>query len=390
MGMQRRRIRVGIVFSTSGPYGTIGRELRDGALLAVETANAREDATIELVPDVVDPAGSIDAYPALTERLLAAGIRHVVGCYTSSSRKEILPGIEKYDALLWYPSHYEGFECSPNVVYGGAAPNQHVLPLVNWALPRYGRRVYCIGSNYIWAWENTRILRDLVERSAGTVLRERYLPVGDTDMRGVIAEIRETRPDFVFNTLIGDSCYAFIRAYHALGAEDPGFAAIGRPVLSCTLSEPELHAIGPGEAAGHITASVYFNSIASPENHRFVAAFTARFGTGRVTSADSEAAYLTTLLLAEALEAAGSEDIAAVKHALHRCRIAAPQGAVHIDPDNNHAWLTPRIGVARPDGAFDILWEDTAPRRPDPYLASAESASSDIPALSPLRLVRCS
>ena len=119
-----------------------------------------------LEPRIIDPGGSLDAYRAATELLLGQGVRHIVGCYTSSSRKEIIPSVEKFDGLLWYPSHYEGFESCPNVIYTGATANQHVVPLANWALPRYGGRVYCAGSNYIWAWESTRIMRDLVQAAA--------------------------------------------------------------------------------------------------------------------------------------------------------------------------------------------------------------------------------
>ena len=141
-----RKVPVGVIFSTSGPYGTIGRELRDGALLGVEVANAEAAGDLILEPRTVDPGGSLDAYRTATELLLREGIRHIVGCYTSSSRKEIIPSIEKFDGLLWYPSHYEGFESCPNVIYTGATANQHVVPLATWALPRYGGRVYCAGN----------------------------------------------------------------------------------------------------------------------------------------------------------------------------------------------------------------------------------------------------
>ena len=111
------------------------------------------------------------------------GLVHVVGCYTSSSRKEVLPLFEKHDGLLWYPSHYEGFESSDNVVYTGAAPNQHIVPLAEHLLRHYGTSAYCLGSNYIWAWENNKIMREAVQSAGGTVLAERYVPVGETRLR---------------------------------------------------------------------------------------------------------------------------------------------------------------------------------------------------------------
>jgi ABC-type branched-subunit amino acid transport system substrate-binding protein len=388
------RIPIGILFSTLGPYGTIGRELRDGALLGLDMANARADGAFRLEPCVVDPGGSLDRYRAAADHLLTNGVRHIVGCYTSSSRKEIIPSLEKFDGLLWYPSHYEGFESSPNVIYTGAAPNQHVVPLANWALPRYGGRTYCIGSNYIWAWENTRIMRDLVQSGGGTILRERYLPIGSTDVRAAIREISESAPDFVFNTLIGESCYAFYRAYHELAQHDERFLPTKRPILSCSLSEPELHAIGPGVAAGHIAASVYFQSITSTENVAFVRTFRERFGGDRVTSADSEAAYMTMLLLAASLHEAKTDQLGPVKQAAYACRLSAPQGDMWVDPENNHAWLTPRIGTVTAEGSFEIQWEASTPYRPDPYLAfspKAAAVANGMPRRGgpQLRLVRC-
>lgn len=372
-------VSVGILFSTTGPYGTIGRELRDGALLGIEVANRiaeQKGHELRLAPLVIDLGGSLDAYRVSVETLLAGGTRHIIGCYTSSSRKEIIPSIEKFDGLLWYPSHYEGFESSPNVIYGGAAPNQHVVPLANWVMPRYGAKVYCLGSNYIWAWENSRIMRLLAEGQHGRVMRERFLPVGDLDMESAIEEIAELAPDFIFNTLIGDSSYAFYRAYHALGQRDERFAAATRPIASCTLSEPELKAIGNEAAVGHIASSVYFNSVDRPENADFVHIFKERFGAARVTSADAEATYLLAHLLAESLRVAGTEHLEPVKQALYGCRLAAPQGAVRIDPDNNHAWLTPRIGIAAEDAQFRTAWEAGEPTRPDPYLTQLPRPAS--------------
>ena len=390
MQPHRREIPLGIVFSTTGAYATVGRDMRDGALLAIEAVNAGLCGDVRLAPQIVDPGGVLDAYRVACDDLLGrAGIRHLVGCYTSSSRKEIIPVVEKFDALLWYPSHYEGFESCDNVIYGGAAPNQHVVPLAGWALPRYGHDVYCVGSNYVWSWETTRIMRELVEGAGGRVLRERYLPIGATDVDAILREVRDTAPDVVFNTLIGESSYAFYRAYHRLSRQEERFRAERRPILSCTLSEPEVQAIGPGAACGHIACSVYFQSIERAENAAFVRAFQSRFGAHRVTSADAEAAYVTTLLLATSLQAAGTDRVPEVKRATYDCRLAAPQGDVRIDPENNHAWLTPRIGRATADGQFRVEWEAAAPSRPDPYLARLDRSLvvADGARRPPLRLV---
>jgi branched-chain amino acid transport system substrate-binding protein len=358
-------IPLGVIFSVTGSYRTVGREMLHGALLALEEINESAAYGFRFEPLIANPGGEPTAYRTKCEEILRnRNVRHVIGCYTSSSRKEVIPAIEKFDALLWYPSHYEGFESCSNVIYTGASPNQHIVPLLRYALREIGNRVYCVGSNYIWAWENNRILREIVHARGGTVIAEKYLPVGATDVERLIAEIKSAQPDFVFNTLIGDSSYCFYRAYDAAF----GSAAKRIPVTSCSLSEPELLSIGGRAAAGHIASSVYFQSIDRPRNCSFVERYRARFGADKVTSADAEASYVAVILLAAAIRDAASSEIAAVKNALYRCRLDAPQGQVRIDPENNHSFLTPALAVSRADGQFDILWTAGEPVRPDPYL----------------------
>jgi branched-chain amino acid transport system substrate-binding protein len=343
-----------------------------GALLAVDQVNA-EGGPLAFEPVVRNPGGDLASYAALASEMLASHICHVVGCYTSSSRKEIIPLFEKADALLWYPSHYEGFETSTNVVYTGAVANQHLLPLVEYCQQRFGSRVFCVGSNYIWAWENNRILREAITLRGGSVLAERYFAVGSLDFDQVIDAILVARPSFVFNTLIGVSAYQFLRdlraACDARGIVQPDVI----PVASCTLSEPELEAIGPGARDGHIASSVYFASVDTPASVAFVVAYRDRFPDGPAVSADAEATYLAVRLLALALKEAGTTDATAVKRAVCRQSIVAPQGEVRIDADTMHASLTPRIARSNAEGQFAILREASQPIRADPYLIQTSS-----------------
>jgi branched-chain amino acid transport system substrate-binding protein len=365
-------IPIGILISSDGSYSVVSKSMLCGALLAVEEVN-QSGLPIRIDPIIGNPAGDVARYAAIAENMLATGIKHVVGCYTSSSRKEIIPLFEKADALLWYPSHYEGFESSPNVVYTGAVPNQHLLPLVEYLIGRIGPKAFCVGSNYIWAWENNRILREAISPAGGVVLAERYFPVGSTDFGQVIEAILAARPSFVFNTLIGISSYRFLHDLRQACAARGIDQAEAFPVASCTLSEPELEAIGPEAVAGHITSSVYFSSIDTPENERFTAAYEARFPQGPAVSADAEATYIAVRLLAEALADAGSTDCNAVKRAVSRKTIDAPQGKVRIDADTMHAALTPRIAKSNSKARFDILLEAQRPIEADPYLIRTSS-----------------
>jgi ABC-type branched-subunit amino acid transport system substrate-binding protein len=370
--VSRLCVPIGILISSTGPYSVVSKSMLCGALLGLDDVH-KADIGIEFVPTLGDPGGRLSRYSELASEMLGAGVRHVVGCYTSSSRKEIIPLFEKADALLWYPSHYEGFESSANVVYTGAVANQHLLPLVDYALQRFGGDAYCIGSNYIWAWENNRILRETIGRAGGTVVAERYFPVGCLEFGQAIEAILRERPSFVFNTLIGESAYQFLRelraACRAAGVDQPRDI----PVASCTLSEPELDAIGPEAVDGHITSSVYFASLETPENARFVKAYAARFPHGPAASADAEATYLAVRLLALAVAEAGTLEVGAVKHAAANQSIVAPQGAVRLDPETLHASLTPRIACSNRDGGFTILRESPRPVPADPYLVRSSS-----------------
>jgi branched-chain amino acid transport system substrate-binding protein len=364
----RQVVQVGILFSPTGSYAAVGEAMQAGALLAVEEVNADPSLPVAIEPVVRDPGGVTAHYVEAARAMLAeAGITQVVGCYTSSSRKEVLPLFEKHDALLWYPSHYEGFETSENIIYTGAGPNQHVLPLARWLLATGRRRAFFVGSNYIWAWENNRILREALTAAGGTVLGERYFPVGDTDLSGVIRQILRHRPDFVFNTLIGESAYGFYRDFRAAAAAEGIDQAAEMPVASCSLAEPELARLGEA-AAGHLSSSVYFSTVRSPENAAFTAAWAARFpGLGH-TSADAEASYVAVHLLARAFAAAGGTAFEAVRTAAAGLELAAPQGRVRIHPENRHCHLRPRIGRSTPTGTFELLWESAEAVRPDPYL----------------------
>ena len=368
--MSRCVVPFGLLFSREGPYATVARAMFNGALLAVAEVNARADLPVSLAPLGDDPAGRPDQYAQICNDLLSRQrVRHVVGCYTSSSRKECIPLFERSDALLWYPSHYEGFESSTNVLYTGAVPNQHLLPLADYMQRVFGNRAFCIGSNYIWAWENNRILRERLSATGGEIVAERYFPVGETEFDQAIEAIIQSRPSFVFNTLIGISAYRFMVALRAAcqarGISQPQEL----PIASCTLSEPELEEIGPDAADGHITASVYFSSIASPANAKFVADYGAHFPHGPAACADAESAYIAVKLLAKALAAAGpAADSAAIKRAVAGITLDAPQGPVRIDPETCHAALTPRIGRSTAAMRFEILKEAASPVVADPYL----------------------
>jgi urea transport system substrate-binding protein len=368
-----QRIPVGLLNSRSGPYGYLTSEAHKGALLAIEETNSAGHG-FELVPVVFDPKGIPELYQQACLGLIKEHkVQHIIGCYTSASRKQVLPVIERADALLWHPARYEGFEACENIIYVGAAPNQHVVPLAKHLIDTIGRDFFCVGTNYIWTWEMNRVLREILRAAGGAVLGERVVDFGTTDVTHLTEAIVKKKPSVVMSTLVGETSYAFLRAWD-LAKRQHGMDI---PIVSCSLSEPELKVIGPRASEGHLACSTYFASLEREENRVFVARYQARFGLDDMPFSDAESSYVSIKLLARAIARAGNASVDDVRDALYLDRFEAPRGPVWIDPTNNHCFQTPRIAVSRPGYGFDVFWEANEPLRPDPYLARLSGGQSD-------------
>jgi branched-chain amino acid transport system substrate-binding protein len=347
-------------------------EMRKSALMAIDEINQGDQFDFVFAPHLRDPGGVVAAYHTACDALIREeNVDHIVGCYTSASRKQVIPIVERTERLLWHPARYEGFESSDNVIYVGAAPNQHVVPLVRHMLDHISDDVFCIGSNYVWTWETNRVVREIVTSAGGRILAERLLELGETGVDHIVKEIIERKPPVVFNTLVGESSYAFMRALHQAATR----ANLSIPMLSCSLCEPELKLIGSSASVGCITSSAYFESIDGAENRAFVARWKARYGADSTLSVDALSTYVCVMLLARAIRRAGSADVGAVRRAAANHRYDSPQGPVWVDPDNNHCFLTPRLARSVPGCQFDIFWEADAPERPDPYLSNLDLAT---------------
>ncbi|WMT71313.1 transporter substrate-binding domain-containing protein [Bradyrhizobium sp. Ash2021] len=370
--MKKPSIPLGLVFSQSGPYAMMAGEMLKSAWMAIDEVNQSHEFDFTFAAHLRDPGGVVAAYhDACADLIRQEQVEHIVGCYTSASRKQVIPIVERTERLLWHPARYEGFESSDNVIYVGAAPNHNVVPLVRHMLDHISSDVFCIGSNYVWTWETNRVIREIVTSAGGRILAERLLELGETAVDHIVREIIDRKPPVVFNTLVGESSYAFVRALH----EATTRARLTIPMLSCSLCEPELKLIGPAASVGCITSSAYFESIDRPQNRAFVARWRARHGTDSNPSVDGQSTYVCVMLLARAIRRAGTTDVAAVRRAAANHRYESPQGPVWVDPDNNHCFLTPRLARSVPGCQFEIFWEAEAPERPDPYLSNLDLAT---------------
>lgn len=352
MNDAKRRIELGLLFSRSGGYALLSEASRAGALAAIAQINADPVIDIEFAPVERDPGGNADAYGTLCDEILRQSTaRHVIGCVTSWSRKEVIPVLERHGGTLWYPLPYEGFEASDHVVYTHACPNQHLLPLLDWVMPTHGRRAYLTGSNYIWGWEMNRLAREYLAAAGGEVLGERYLPLGSAEVGRMIEEIRHTRPDFILNNLVGTATYAFLDAMHRMGREDRAFTPDRCPILSCNLTEVEFPALGPA-AEGLVAAGPYFRGTD---------------GTGFGSSHEA-AAHAAVIQLARLLDRSPGAEWLPLGPLLDR----APAGV--IDRQTHHTALP--VLIARVEGGVFRAMKSLPAVKGDPYLTRPRPAAA--------------
>jgi branched-chain amino acid transport system substrate-binding protein len=353
-------------------------------MIAIEELRGVSSVSIE--PVFGDPGGSSERYIELARKMLQEdGCRHVIGTVTSQARKDVIPVIEKHDALLWYVCPYEGFEANPNVIYTGACPNQHLLPLFEHMMPAYGRRVYLTGANYIWGWEMNRLAREIVTEAGGEIVGERCLPIGDPDVDRIVAEVATRRPNFILSNMLGPSNHAFLRAMRELARRDPAFRPERCPVVSCDLTECELPEIGFGVADGQLAAASYFDSLDTSANRALKAQVAARFGSERRVSSYFATGYATVGLCVEAVTRCGTDDPVKVRAALAGLEAPSPLGPLLVDPATNHANLPFLLG--RISGADFVILQSRPAAVADPYLIRKRTIAQPRSAQPQLRVV---
>jgi urea transport system substrate-binding protein len=362
----REPIRVGILHSFSGTMAISERSVAEATLLAIEEINATGGLLGRVIePVVADGQSNAPTFAAEAQRLIAeAQVQVIFGCWTSASRKSVMPVVEHSRHLLFYPVQYEGLEASPHIVYTGSAPNQQILPGVKWAFDHLGKDFFLVGSDYVFPRTANAIIKDQLAALRGRVVGEEYVILGSTDMREVVHKIVRAQPAVILNTINGDSNVAFFRELRAAGVTPERI-----PTMSFSIAEQELQTLGVREIVGDYAAWSYFQSVERPDNASFVQRFKEKYGADRVTDDPIEAGYFGVYLWAQAVRDAGAPEPAAVRRSIGNQSFTAPQGIVYVDAENQHTWKTVRIGKVREDGQFAILWTSERSIRPLPYPA---------------------
>ncbi|MFN9368401.1 MAG: urea ABC transporter substrate-binding protein [Planctomycetia bacterium] len=368
--LDRRPIVVGLLHSQTGPMAVSERSMIDAEVLALEEINATGGLLGRPVRWVIADGGSDGpTFARQAESLIRDhGVSVIFGCWTSASRKSVLPVVENADHLLVYPMAYEGIEQSPNIVYTGAAPNQQITPAVQWCHDALGaRRFFLVGSDYIWPRCVNAIATDQIRGFDAEVAGEAYVPFGSLQVDDLVRQIAAAQPDVILSSVVGDSAVALARSLQAAGIRPDR-----TPLVTFSMAEDELRGDVARDMAGHYAAWCYFQSLDRPQNRDFVRRFKARYPGERVTSDVIATAYTSVKLWAQAVREAGTEQVRQVRNAFRHQSLDAAEGIIAIDPETRHAWRPVFIGKIRPDGQFDIVWPTTnaaraAAVRPVPF-----------------------
>lgn len=361
-------VKVGILHSVTGTMAISEEGSVQAEILAIEQINAMGGVLgrkIEYVQE--DGASDWPTFADRSNKLLRQDkVAAVFGCWTSASRKAVLPIFERYNGMLYYPTFYEGLEQSPNVIYTGQEATQQIIAGLDWVAREKGAKsFYLLGSDYIWPRTSNKIARTHIEKHlGGKVVGEDYFPLGHTNFNSAINRIKLRKPDVIYAIVVGGSNVAFYRQLKAAGMD---MTSGDFTLLTISVTEDEILGIGGENMQGAYAAMKYFQSLGNDNNDAFVKAFKARWGDDSVIGDVTQAAYLGPWLWKAAVEKAGSFDIDKVREASPGIELeTAPEGYVRIH-ENHHLWSKTRIGLAEPNGQYKVVYETDELIEPNPF-----------------------
>ncbi|SDE49473.1 urea ABC transporter substrate-binding protein [Rhodospira trueperi] len=360
-------VKVGILHSITGTMAISETGSVQAEKLAIDQINAAGGVLGRKI-EFVQEDGASD-WPTFAEKarklLVEDKVASVFGCWTSASRKAVLPVFEQYNGMLYYPTFYEGLEQSPNVIYTGQEATQQILAGIDWVVKEKGAKsFYLIGSDYIWPRTSNKIARRHIEKQGLSVVGEDYFPLGHTQFNSVINKIKLKKPDVIYAIVVGGSNVAFYKQLKAAGIDMTQEHPL---LLTISVTEDEIRGIGGENIEGAYAAMKYFQSLDNENNKAFVANFKEMWGDDMVIGDVTQAAYLGAWLWKAAVEKAGSFDIDKVREASPGIELTtAPEGYVRIH-ENHHLWSKTRIGHAKADGQYEVVYETADLMEPNPF-----------------------
>lgn len=365
-------VKVGLLHSLTGSMAISEKSVRDAEVLAIKEINAAGGVNgkqIEYVEE--DGASEPSTFATKAEKLIdSEGVSTIFGCWTSSSRKAVKPIVEEYGSLLWYPVQYEGMESSSNIVYTGAAPNQQIVPAIDYLLEQGYKKFFLLGSDYVFPRTANMIINAQLEAKGAEAVGEEYADMDQTDFAAIISKIEAAKPDVIINTLNGTGNVSFFKQM-----SEKNYTSSDYMTMSFSIAEEEVATIGADILKGHMVSWNYYQTTDTEKNKEFVKAYKDAYGENRVTSDPAEAAYDAVYLWKAACEKADSFEPEDVIKAVESGEISfdAPEGTVTIQGDNHHLVKPVRIGQVGDDGLINEIYA-TDPVAPDPYLSTYEWA----------------
>jgi len=388
-GADKPPIKVGILHSLSGTMAISETALKETALMTIEQINAAGGVLGRpLEPVVVDPASNWPLFAEKARQLITQDqVAVVFGCWTSVSRKSVLPVFKELDHLLFYPVQYEGEELEKNVFYTGAAPNQQAIPATEYLMSKEGggaKRFFLLGTDYVYPRTTNKILRAFL-KSKGVAekdIEEKYTPFGHSDYQTLVADIKKFSTGgktCVISTINGDSNVPF---YKELG--NAGLKAKDVPVVAFSVGEEELRGVDTKPLVGHLAAWNYFMSLKNPQNEAFIKLYRDYAKAKNLPNADKvvtndpmEATYIGIHMWKQAVEQVKSIEVAKVIPAVGGQKFKAPSGfEIMMDKTNHHLHKPVFIGEVRADGQFNVVWKTKGPVRAQPWSPYLEGNES--------------
>jgi urea transport system substrate-binding protein len=356
-------VKLGLLHSLSGTIAIAEAALVDAEKMAIEEINAAGGVMGRKIEAVIeDGASDWPTFAEKTKKLLQRDkVEAIVGCYTSASRKAVLPVLNQMGGLLYYPTYYEGQEQDKSVIYTSQEATQSVISALEWMAKQQGKTFFLVGSDYIYPRTCNKIARPTIARLGSKVVGEEYAPLGHTEFSSIINKIKAAKPDWIYSTVVGGSNVAFYKQLKAAGLD-----GAKQKLLSTVVSENEIDGIGKDNAVGYYACMGYFQSQKNPQNERFVKAIKAKYGQDRVVGDPMQCAYNAVYLWKLAAEKAKSFDVPKVIAASSGLEFDAPEGKIRIHASNQHVAKKVRIGRARSDGQFDIVFESNV-IEPNPF-----------------------
>ena len=360
------KVTVGILHSVTGTMAISESGSVEAEKLAIKQINDMGGVLGRKI-EVIQEDGASD-WPTFAEKakklLVNDKVAAVFGCWTSASRKAVLPVFEKENGMLYYPTFYEGLEQSKNVIYTGQEATQQIIAGLDWIAKEKGAKTfYLIGSDYIWPRTSNKIARKHIENVLkGKVVGEEYYPLGHTNFGSLINKIKLKKPDVIYSIVVGGSNVSWYKQLKAAGITSDKW-----DLLTISVTEDEMLGIGGENVEGFYAAMKYFQSLDNENNKAFVKAFKDMWGKDSVIGDVTQAAYLGPWLWKAAVEKAGSFDIDKIAEASNGIELkTAPEGYVRIHDSNHHLWSKTRIGVAQVNGQFEVIYESDL-IEPDPF-----------------------